>query len=150
MSLLTQIKFDQRSLRLLSRSENHRAKATLLTTLIGEAEMVGKNDGNRESTDDEVIAVIKKFIKNINETLSHIDPNQSAYQIAIDERTVLEAYLPHQYTDDELATIIQAYIEEEDLTDARSMGKVMKFLKENHKGLYDGKVASDLTKTMLS
>ena len=38
--------------------------ATLLTTLIGEAEMVGKNQG-REVTDSEVLAMIKKFIKNI-------------------------------------------------------------------------------------
>ena len=45
--------------------------ASLLTTLIGEAEMVGKNAG-REVTDQEVVATIKKFIKGIDETLKAV------------------------------------------------------------------------------
>jgi hypothetical protein len=42
------------------------ADAGLLTTLLGEAAMVGKNAG-RETTDQEVVAVVKKFVKNIDE-----------------------------------------------------------------------------------
>jgi len=41
--------------------------ATLLTTLYFEASMVGKNLENRESTDQEVLQVIEKFIKGANE-----------------------------------------------------------------------------------
>ena len=55
-----------------ARKMKYTATATLLTTLYSEAQMVGKNDGNRETTDAEVVAVIKKFVKNIDETLSNL------------------------------------------------------------------------------
>ena len=59
MSLLAQLKKDS----LLARKAADGVRATLLSTLIAEAEMVGKNAGNRESTDDEVQQTIRKFLK---------------------------------------------------------------------------------------
>ena len=50
MSLLAQLKKDS----LLARKAADGVRATLLSTLIAEAEMVGKNAGNRESRDDVV------------------------------------------------------------------------------------------------
>jgi hypothetical protein len=61
MSLIQTIKADQVQAR-----KARSASASILTTLIGEAEMIGKNAGDRESTDEEVIAIIKKFIKNLD------------------------------------------------------------------------------------
>ena len=64
MSLIQDIK----SASLVARKARETKKAESLITLYSEASMIGKNDGNRESTDAETIAVIKKFIKNIDET----------------------------------------------------------------------------------
>ena len=49
--LINQIKSDA----LEARKARQTNTATLLTTLYSEASMVGKNDGNRESTDAEVL-----------------------------------------------------------------------------------------------
>ena len=68
MSLLTQLKKDS----MLARKAVDRVRATLLSTLIGEAEMVGKNAGNRESTDEEVQQMIRKFLKNNQEAVAVI------------------------------------------------------------------------------
>jgi len=68
MSLLAQLKKDS----MLARKAADSVRATLLSTLIGEAEMVGKNAGNRESTDDEVQQTIRKFLKNNQEALGVI------------------------------------------------------------------------------
>ena len=44
-------------------------KSTFLSTLYAEAAMVGKNDGNRDTTDEETVKVIKKYIAGANETI---------------------------------------------------------------------------------
>ena len=51
--LIENLKEDQ----LIARKNRDQIKATLLTTLIGEAEMVGKNTGNRSPFDEEVVSV---------------------------------------------------------------------------------------------
>ena len=57
MSKLQEIKAAQ----LTARKERNTFKASLLTTLIGEAEMVGKSAGNRPSTDEEVLQVLNMY-----------------------------------------------------------------------------------------
>jgi uncharacterized protein YqeY len=136
MSLLQQLKDDQ----LGARKGKEAIKASILTTLIGESAIIGKNNGNRESTDEEVIAVIKKFIKNINETLK---VSESADLQS--ERDILSMYLPVQMTDDALRAVVSDLIKE---LNQPSMGNVMKCLKERYNGLYDGKTASSIIKEL--
>lgn len=114
------------------------AEASLLTTLLGEAAMVGKNAG-RETTDQEVIAVIKKFIKNIDETVSALSSRGQDAASFLAERSVLERFLPLQLTELALLNIAQNH---------KSMPEFMKFLKENHAGQYDGKLASIVAKNI--
>lgn len=64
--LIVKIKHDQ----LVARKNRDQIESTLLTTLIGEADMVGKNNGNRDPFDEEVISVVKKFLKGVNETIA--------------------------------------------------------------------------------
>ena len=59
-----------RKMMMKAKLEKDTVKGNLLSTLVAEAVMVGKNDGNRETTDAETIAMIKKFLKNVNETLA--------------------------------------------------------------------------------
>jgi len=71
MTLMEQIKTAQVTARKTGAQE-----ASLLTTLLGEAAMVGKN-ANRETTDQEVVAVVKKFVKNIDENYHSTNQPQS-------------------------------------------------------------------------
>jgi len=45
-----------------AKMERDTVKSNLLSTLIAEVAMVGKNDGNRATTDQETINIIKKSI----------------------------------------------------------------------------------------
>lgn len=144
MSLLQRIKDDQ----LQSRKDRDKDKSSLLTTLIGEASMLGKNDGNRESTDAEVIAIIKKFVKNLNEVISVTD-TVTVIIIAQDEIDTLEKYLPEQITGMRLKITIQGVIVSIGAESIRDMGKIMKALKDNYDGYYDGKEASAIVKELL-
>lgn len=137
MTLIGKIKADQ----LQARKDRDSLKATLLTTLIGEASAIGKNDGNRDVTDAEVVAVIKKFIKGIDETLVYLGDNAPLQsKVVASEKGMLEVYLPKQLNAAQLKLIVDT------LNDYAGVGLskkfIMQFLKENHAGQYDGKLAS--------
>lgn len=144
MSLLTQIKKDQ----LEARKARDTDRATLLTTVIGEATAIGKNDGNRETTDKEVTDLIGKFVKNINETINVIgDSNADRYNSLLTEKSILQQYLPTQLTEQQIQDIVQKLI---DSHTAVTVGYAMSFLKEHHNGQYDGKLASTIIKNALN
>jgi uncharacterized protein YqeY len=147
MSLLEQIKTD----RIAAWKGKETVKLNLLTTLYSEAAMIGKNNGNRQSTDAEVISVLKKFIKNAQETAAHIAASIQLNKLAVvqqyaDEIKWLNAYLPQQLDADQIKEKITQFV----LTNPTAkMGDVMKYFKDNHEGQYDGKQVSTLVKELL-
>lgn len=141
MSLIVQIKVNQ----LIARKARA-PEASLLTTLLGEASMVGKNDGGRETTDMEVIAVVRKFLKGLDAILEVDAENSSALM----EIEILKAYLPQQMDKGEIALRITEHCVQNSYSEMRDMGKVMKFLNETYPAQFDGKMASGLVRTFLS
>ena len=78
----------------------------VLSTLYSEASMVGKNDGNRETYDTEVIAKVKAFIKNIDETLKSLPAGHPQGTELEKEKELLQKYLPQQISEKELKNIV--------------------------------------------
>lgn len=144
--IITQIKADQLS----ARKAKDTLKASILTTLIGEAEMVGKN-AQRETTDQEVLAVIKKFIKNIDETLKvRVLPE------LVSEKLILSEYVPKQMTGTALQSMVAASImavekNSENALTVKDLGKVMKQIKQDWPDAnFDGGEATQIIKSKLS
>jgi uncharacterized protein YqeY len=143
VSVIEQIKADQ----IAARKQKLTAVASLLTTLIGEAEMVGKNAG-RAVTDAEVVQMIKKFIKNIDETIRALGDADPRTAVALAEKTTLEKYLPQQLDEAALRSEIGGIVAGLQATgvDNPTVGDVMKFLKLRFDGKYDGRLASTIIK----
>jgi len=118
----------------------------LLTALVGEATMVGKNAGNRETTDDETLAMIRKFLKNAEETLTRLVESNRPVDTTKHEIEILKDYLPQQLSIEDLYTIV-ANMKSND--PKINVGTAMKMLKEQHGGKYDGKIASGIVKTLI-
>lgn len=108
-------------------------KLLTLRTLKGEIQRKSDNP-----TDIEVISVIKKSIDGIKETTN--DESEIA---------LLDAYLPSKLTSEDLVSITDTFVKDNDLKGIASMGKVMNYFKENYTGQYDGKELSDVTKKAL-
>lgn len=125
-----------------ARKQGMAIKTSLLTTLYSEAMMKGKNDGNRQPTDDECIQVIQKFIKGVEETIAVLPDPDRRMSIAIAEREILGSYLPTMATEEEIISAIS------DLKacGATKIGDIMKGLKEKFGSSLDGKLASTLAK----
>ena len=111
-----------------------------LSTLIGEIETLAKS-GRGETTDAVVITMVKKFIKNIQETLAlTVDHNTSMHLIA--EKMLYEQFLPKQLSHEDLALVIDGIIAAGNV----NVGDAMKSLKASHGGMYDGAKASQILK----
>ena len=86
--------------------------------------------------------MIKKFIKNLDETiLANLKLPNTNTALLDREKEILEVYLPKQLSKEELTEIIKSL-------NTKNMGDIMKNLKENHAGLYDGKMASEIVKSL--
>ncbi len=138
-----------RSASLEARRAKDAERAALLVTLYAESARVGKDAGNRESTDDEVVKVVRKFLKGVEESLSVLTVEEARAR-ALREKEILESFLPRSVTGDELARVVDTLVEELPERTPKMMGAVMKALKDRLAGAYDGNEASALVKKALA
>lgn len=134
---------------LAARKNQNAVAASLLTTLYAEAARVGKDQGNRVSTDDEVVAVVKKFSKNIDETLAALPATDSRVAQLSLEKELLAAYLPTQLDEAGLKALIDELVAGLAEKSPKQMGTIMAGLKARAGGQYDGAMASRLVKAAL-
>jgi len=136
---------------LFEAKKNHDTlRSNLLSTLLGEATAVGKNAGNRESTPEEVMQVVRKFIKNIDETIALLEKEGKPTDKEKAEKAILEGYLPKQMTPEELGRAIDEIIAALPERSPKMMGQVMAALKERYAGRYAGTTARQMVKAKLA
>jgi uncharacterized protein len=131
---------------LQARKSGNKADYVLLNTLYSDAIKVGKDNGNRVSTDAEVIATIRKFINTTQETIQLLNSRGMDSSIQTNELALLNSLLPTQLTEAELKTSIQTIISLLPIPDksGKSFGLVMAQLKIEYAGLFDPKVAREI------
>ncbi len=133
-----------------ARKAQNTVAASLLTTLYSEAARVGKDQGNRVSTDEEVVAVVKKFSKNIDETLAALPEADARVATLRVEKELLSAYLPQQLDEAGLRALVDELVGALADKSPKQMGVVMAGLKARAGGQYDGAMASRLVKAALA
>ena len=128
-----------------------KVRLTTLRTLMAEVKYK-EIDLKRDLAEDELIAIIQKTIKQLNETLDYAKKSNSEDIIAETEIAIemLTVYMPTQFTDDEAKAIILEVIAENDFKGKGDMGKVMKAVMPKLKGKYDGKKINPLVNELLA
>ncbi|MET1232969.1 MAG: GatB/YqeY domain-containing protein [Candidatus Limnocylindrales bacterium] len=100
----------------------------------------------RPLTDDEVVAVLVREVKQRRESVSAYEQagrdDLAARETA--EIAIIAEFLPRPLSDDELRTMVAAAIDETGATSARDLGRVMGVLSPRTRGRADGKVVSGL------
>lgn len=141
-----------RTMQLQARKEKNTVVASLLTTLISEVEMKGKNDGNRRTTPGENIAIIKKFLDNTAETMKVLPETDPRYAAAVIEKTTLEGLIPKQMNDAVMRMCVQQLIDLEpaDARGPKMLGTIMGKMKALYDGQYDGKALSSVVKELVA
>ena len=128
-------KLKKESMRL--RKERSPVSASIQFAL-SEIEKVGKNAGNRATTDDEAIRVIQKIVATINENLTHADTGRKVHLNY--EKTVLESVLPQMATEEEVVDFLQETFGGK-LAEIPKKGVIMKALRDEFGSLVDMKRA---------
>ena len=140
--LLTQIKKDQ----LVARKNKESVKATLLTTLIGEA----SPSGNETVTNTDIQSVIQKFNKNAKEVLDVKTARGEDLSVINEEIKILNGYLPKQLSENEMSDIADNIISENNIESMKGLGQVMGYFSKNYKGQFDGKQLKSVVQSKLS
>jgi uncharacterized protein YqeY len=117
-------------------------KANLLSTLY--AEIFTHSKSGKEMTEEDELKIIRRFIKNIDETLS-LDIKEDAKNKLSDEKKILESYLPQQLSKEEIEKIVAQQVSQ-----GKTIKDIMPFFKENYGGRYDGKTVSEIIKAKSS
>ncbi|MBO7686859.1 MAG: GatB/YqeY domain-containing protein [Kiritimatiellae bacterium] len=103
-------------------------------------------NAGKEMTDDVVLAVVAKGVKQREESIAQFESAGRA-ELAAGEKAELEflkGYLPAQLSEAEVAEVVKATIAELGATSKKDMGRVMKEVMARVKGQADGKLVSKL------
>lgn len=103
-------------------------------------------------TDEHILAILNKMIKQRRDSISQFEAGHRAdlAQKEAEEIRVIQAYLPAQLSDAELDQAIAAAMQESGATTAKDMGKVMGVLKAKLQGKADMTIVSAKVKTKLA
>lgn len=126
-------------------------RLTTLRTLM--ADVKNKEmDSKREIEENELVGIIEKTIKQLNETLDYARQSNKAEIISESEISIemLSIYMPKQLTDDEAKAIIIEVIAQNGFKGKGDMGKVMKAIMPKLKGQYDSRKVNPLVIQLLA
>jgi len=104
-----------------------------------------------EISDDDVMQVLKKYLKQRNEAAEQFAKADRADLVEKEkyEASVVAAYLPEMMSEDQLKPIVVEAVKEAGASSMKDMGKVMKIVLEKAGSTADGKMVSTLVKAAL-
>jgi len=147
MSLRDRINDDMKSA-MKARDADKLAAIRLLTAALKQREV----DERIEITDDIVLAVIEKMLKQRRDSIEQYTAGNRPDLVAREEFEVgvLQDYMPAQLSDVELAAILDAVVAEVGATSAKDMGRVMNALRPKVAGRADMGKLSGTVKARLA
>lgn len=147
MTLLEQITEDYKQ----AMKNHEEVKKSALNYLLAQIKNK-KIELRADPTDDDVISVIKKEIKSLNETLLFLEKANKADEIVIEtqKKEVLESYLPAMLSKEQTEALINETISRLWITDLKTQrGMLMKELMAEHKSELDWAVVNDIINSKL-
>lgn len=148
MNILQQIK----DASLEARKAREQQKARFLSTLLSDCSGPGKNN-LRESTDIEVITILKKYKANANVIIeAALTRNSAKAQTIIDdakmEIQLVESFMPKTMDESDLRSFISEIVKELklDVVTAKHIGVIMSIIKQRSVELVSGDMATKIIK----
>jgi uncharacterized protein YqeY len=149
MSLLAQLTDDYKT----AMKNKEEIKKLTLNYVLAQAKNK-KIEVQHELTDDEVISLIKKEVKAINEALSFLEKARNKAETIAEElekKALLLSYLPVTLSPEETKKLIISLMQQLAITDLKTQrGILMKELMAHHKSEVDGAVVNETINALLS
>ncbi len=151
MSLKKQIE-DKLNEALKAKDKNIYPTLRLIVSAIKDAEIAGRTKGQKEITDSDINSILKKMIKQRNESCEVYKKagRTELLENETKEIGVIEKFLPKQLNDEETKKICEEVIKTVGATSMKDMGKVMGVLKSKHADTLDFSKVSGIIKGLLN
>jgi len=124
----------------------------LIQAAVKDKDIEARGLGKEQSSNDEILALMQKMIKQRQESASIYRANGRPELAETEESEIatIQSFLPKQLGEDEVKAAIAAAITETGAAGMKDMGKVVAALKEKFSGQMDFGKASGLVKAALS
>ena len=135
-----------------AKDERKLSTLRMINSSIKNADIDARGQGKQPLSDDDILGLLQKMIKQRQESVELYDKGGRA-ELAAQEReeiAVISAYLPKQMSEDEVKSAISAAIAETGAAGMKDMGKVIGALKAKYAGQMDFGKASGLVKAALT
>ena len=128
------------------------AAVRLIQAAIKDKDIEARGLGRGQATDDEMLALLQKMIKQRQESAAIYRANNRPELAETEEGeiAVIQSFLPKQLSEEDVKAAIAGAIAETGAAGMKDMGKVIAVLKERFAGQMDFGKASGLVKAALS
>ena len=137
---------------LKAKDKNTYPTLRLVVSAIKDAEIAGRSKGQTEVTDSDVTSILKKMIKQRNESCE-VYKKASRKELLESEKREIEViniFLPKQLSEEETKKICQETLKTVGATSMKDMGKVMGALKLKYADTIDFSKVSLIIKELLN
>ena len=137
---------------LKAKDKNTYPTLRLIISAIKDAEIAGRSKGQKEITDSDITAILKKMIKQRNESCEVYKKagRNELLDNEAKEIKVISEFLPKQLSEEETKKICQETLKSVGATTMKDMGKVMGALKLKHADTIDFSKVSLIIKELLN
>ena len=124
----------------------------LIVSAIKDAEIAGRSKGEKDINDSDIIALLKKMIKQRNESCEVYKKAGRTELLESENREieVINKFLPNQLSEEETKKICEETIKSVNATSMKDMGKIMGVLKSKHADSLDFSKVSSILKGLLN
>ena len=127
-----------------------KVKATILRSLLSNLKKI-EIEKKEPIAEPEYLSIVKKMVKQLKES---IDVYSQAGRIELAEKekselNIMEAYLPKQFSEEEISELIKNIISEISAKNISDIGKVMAIVMKKGGGKVDGGIANRIAKELL-
>ena len=124
----------------------------LVISAIKDAEIAGRSKNQKEMSDGDITAILKKMIKQRNESCEVYKKagRKELLENETKEIEVINAFLPKQLSEDETKIICADVVKSVGASSMKDMGKVMAALKSKHSDTLDFSKVSSIIKALLN
>tara|TARA_A100001234_G_C12549088_1_gene352316 strand:- start:407 stop:862 length:456 start_codon:yes stop_codon:yes gene_type:complete len=137
---------------LKAKDKNTYPTLRLIVSAIKDAEIAGRSKGQKEIKDSDIISLLKKMIKQRNESCE-VYKKAGRNELLESEKKeidVISKFLPKQLSDEETKQICQEVIKTTGASSMKDMGKIMGALKSKHAESLDFSKVSVILKELLT
>ena len=137
---------------LKAKDKNTYPTLRLIVSAIKDAEIAGRPKGQKEIKDSDIIVILKKMIKQRNESCEVYKKSGRTELLESEtkEINVINTFLPKQLSEDETKKICEEVIKSVGASSMKDMGKVMGMLKSKHADTLDFSKVSGIIKGLLN